>query len=89
MTKRGLVILIVAVLAVGGAAVAIASSIGGSGEQSSVHVMPNGQTMEGGSMDSTPSMPTTQHQMPSGKTMEGSGGPGMGSMDGGSMDMGN
>ena len=87
MTKRGLVILVVAVLAVGGAAVAIASSIGGSGEQSSVHVMPNGQTMEGESMNSSSPMPTTQHQMPNGKTMDGSGGSGMGSMD--NMDMGN
>ena len=50
MTRRGLIILMVAVLAVGFAAAAIASSIGGS-DESTTHVMPNGQTMEGGTMD--------------------------------------
>lgn len=93
MTKRGLVILLVAVLAVGGAAAAIASSIGGSNNTSAVHTMPGGQTMQGESMESgsTSGMPTTQHQMPNGKTMPGSGGSGMGGgpMDGsmGNMDM--
>lgn len=89
MTKRGLIILVVAVLAVGFAAAAIASSMGGS-DEAARHAMPNGQTMEGESMDdgSTGEMPTTQHEMPSGKTMPGSGGSGMGSDTdgGGSMD---
>ena len=47
MTKRALITLIVVVLVVGGAAALIASSIG---EGSPSHTMPNGETMEGGSM---------------------------------------
>ena len=90
MTKRGILVLIVAVLAVGGAAAAIANSIGGSDDETAIHVMPAGQTMEGESMEggSTGEMPSTQHDMPNGETMEGSGDSGMGSgsMDG--MDMG-
>ena len=89
MTKRSLTILIVAVLVIGFAAAAIASSMGGS-DEAATHVMPNGQTMEGQGMDdgSMGEMPTTQHEMPSGKTMPGSGGSGMGSDTdgGGSMD---
>lgn len=72
MTKRGLIILIVAVLAVGGAAAAIASSIGDSSSEPAMHTMPNGETMEGESMGGSSSdMPGTQHQMPNGETMGG------------------
>ena len=61
MTKRALTILIVAVLVVGGATAAIASSLGGS-ENSPTHVMPGGQPMNGESM----------HTMSDGQTMSGS-----------------
>ena len=91
MSKRGLIILVVAVLAVGLGAVAIASSMGGSDDEPATHVMPGGQTMEGEDMDddSMGEMPTNQDQTPSGETMPGSDDSGMGdgSMDG--MDMGN
>lgn len=73
MTKRGLIILIVAVLAVGGAAAAIASSIGDSSSEPAVHTMPNGETMQDESMEEgSGGMPGTEHQMPYGETMGGS-----------------
>jgi hypothetical protein len=80
MTKRGLIILIVAVLAVGFGTAAIASSIGGSEDQP-VHTLPNGQTHTG-------EMPPTQHQMPDGEMMPGSDGSGMGGSGMGGMDVG-
>lgn len=70
MTKRGLIILIVAVLAVGGGTAVIASSIGDSGGEPAVHTMPNGETMEGESMDEgSGGMPSMEHQMPNGEMM--------------------
>ena len=76
MSKRALIFLVVAVVAVGFAAVAIASSVGGSSDEPATHTMQNGQTMEGKSMNSGSSggMPSTQHQMPNGQEMGGSGG---------------
>ena len=80
MTKQGLIILVVAVLAVGFAAAAIASSMGGSSDQPARHTMPNGQTMQGESMESG-SMPGTEHRMGDGQVVPGSGE----HMDGGGM----
>jgi hypothetical protein len=51
VTKRGVIILIVAVLAVAGGAAAIASSISGLSDEPVTHTMPNGQKMQGESMD--------------------------------------
>ena len=51
MTKRALIILIAAVLAVGFATVAIATSIGGDDSNQPGHTMPGGETMEGESME--------------------------------------
>lgn len=65
MTKRGIAILTVTVLVVGFAAAAIASSIGGSGDEPATHVMPNGETMP-----NDRAMPN-MHTMPNGRTMEG------------------
>ena len=72
MTKRGLIILIVAVLAVGGAAAVVASSIGDSTSEPAMHMMPNGGTMDGESMGGSGEMPGSEHQMPNGQTMGGS-----------------
>ena len=58
MTKRALTFLVVAVLLVGAAAAAIATSLGGNGS-TSMHTMPKGQTMDGGSM----------HTMSNGRSM--------------------
>lgn len=79
MTKRGLTILIVAVLAVGGGAAVIAVSVGGSSDTPAVHTMGNGQMMQGsgmsgGSTGGPGAMATTQHSMADGRTMKGSGG---------------
>ena len=60
MTKRALTILVVAVVAVGGATAAIATSLGGD-DAPAAHTMPNGHTMEGGSM----------HTMSDGHSMSG------------------
>ena len=46
MSKRAIAFLVAGVLAVGGGAAALASSLGGS-DNSSVHKMSNGQTMTG------------------------------------------
>ena len=53
MTTRALTLLIAAVLIAGGAVAVIASSLGESHRSSSSHVMPNGQTMQGDSMDAS------------------------------------
>ena len=50
MTKRGLTILLIAVLIVGGATAAVASSVIGRGGSAPTHVMPNGRTMSGDGM---------------------------------------
>ena len=53
MTKRALTLLIIAVLVVGIAAAAIASSVGGSNKPAPTHLMPNGRAMGGESMTHT------------------------------------
>ena len=64
MTKRALIFLVVAVLLVGGATAVIARSLGGSDASPATHVMPNGQTMNGDSMDSS-----DMHTMSNGQAM--------------------
>ena len=68
MTKRSLTILIVALVLIAGATVAIASSVGGSGDGGR-HMMPGGGMMTGETMTGTDGMP-------GGESMDGS------SMDG-------
>ncbi|SEH16232.1 hypothetical protein [Thermoleophilum album] len=65
MTKRALTILIVAVLAIGGATAVIASSLTGGGDEP-VHTLPSGETHTG-------EMPTGTHEMDDGTSMEGMG----------------
>ena len=92
MTKRGLTILIVAVLVVGLASIAIAGSVGGDSDGEATHVMPGGEVMEGSTMETdTESSPT--HTMEGGEVMEGSAMPsdedsGMGGGSMGGTDMG-
>lgn len=50
MTKRGLTILLIAVLIVGGATAAVASSLIGHSGSAPTHVMSNGRTMSGEGM---------------------------------------
>ena len=70
MTKRSLTILIVALVLIAGATVAIASSVGGSGNGAQ-HMMPGGGMMTGETMSGT-------HRMPSGEAMDGTEMDGMG-----------
>ena len=67
MTKRALTILLVAVLLVGGATAALALSVSGGDSSTPTHVMPNGKTMNGDTMDNTQT-----HTMSNGQTVSGS-----------------
>ena len=62
MSKKALAALVAGVLVVGGGAAALGASLGGS-DNSTVHTMPNGQTMTGTMSGS--------HTMSDGTTMSG------------------
>lgn len=64
MTRRSLIMLVAAVLVIGAVTAVLVASVGG-GDSNSTHMMPNGQTMQGGGMQTT----STDMTMPNGTTM--------------------